>query len=147
LCIASRDPHSAYATSAERNSGSSGRPASSAARLSSEAEPKPLLGRDRKPAVVREHALIAAELLGVAHGTAEHLRPPGGDVRTVVLAHPVGEEARGEQIVALDAVVEAIHQPPDRRLSAGPLVQARGWILGLRHINGKMVIQVSSAIL
>src|SRR5215218_5645639 len=51
-------------------------------------EPKSLLGRDREPAVVGEHALVATELLGVARGTAEHLRPPGGDVRAVVLAHP-----------------------------------------------------------
>ena len=36
LCIARRVPHSRYARSAERNSGSSGRPASSAARLISE---------------------------------------------------------------------------------------------------------------
>ena len=50
-------------------------------------------------------------------------------MRAVVLIHAVGEEARAEQIVALDAVVEAVHQPPDRRLSAGPFVQARG--LGL----------------
>ena len=50
----------------------------------------------------------------------------------MVLIHAVGEEARGEQIVALDAVVEAVHQPPDRRLSAGPLYSV-GWLVGLGH--------------
>jgi hypothetical protein len=93
-------------------------------------EPEPLLGGDREPAVMGEHALIATELLGVARGTAEHLRPPGGDVRAVSLVHAVGEEARGEQIVALDAVVEAVHQSPDRRLPGGPFVQARVGLSG-----------------
>jgi hypothetical protein len=42
-------------------------------------------------------------------------------------------EARAEQIVAFDAVLEAVHQPPDRRLSAGPFVQTRGGLDGLGH--------------
>ena len=51
-------------------------------------ESMPLLGRDREAAMVSEHFLVAAQVLRVAGGAAQHLRPPDADVRSVLLAHP-----------------------------------------------------------
>src|SRR3954452_7116517 len=44
----------------------------------------------------------------------------------MLLAHPAGEQG-GNQLIALDAVVEGVDQPLERLASAGPLVQRR-WI-------------------
>src|SRR5512132_1886026 len=82
----------------------------------------PLLARDREPPMTGDHILVAAQLIGVASWASEHLRPPGGDVRAVLLAHPA-RKVRRQELVFFDAVVETIHQPPDRRLASGPLVQ------------------------
>ncbi|HEY8523372.1 MAG TPA: hypothetical protein VIL48_00315 [Acidimicrobiales bacterium] len=50
-------------------------------------EPESLLGRDAQVAVLAEHALVPAEVVGVAGGSAEHLAPPRGHVRPVLAAH------------------------------------------------------------
>jgi len=54
---------------------------------------------------------------------------------SVLLAHPAAEVGR-EELVALDAVVEVIHQPADRRLASGPPVQLASRSLVLcRHFH------------
>ena len=78
-------------------------------------EAEPLLGGDPEPAVVREHRLVPAELVGVRRGTAEDLDPPGGDVGTVLLA-ALRRGRSGQQVVALDPVVEGVDQPAEGRL-------------------------------
>ena len=87
-------------------------------------EAKTLLGCDREAAVLGEHALVAAELAAVAGRAAEHLDPPGGDVRAMLLAHAAGEEP-AQKLVRLDAVVERIDQPPEGPVAAGPFVERR----------------------
>ena len=59
-------------------------------------EAMPLLGRNRKAAMVHEHLLVAAKVLRVAGGAAQYLRPPDADVRSVLLAHPAGKVGREE---------------------------------------------------
>ena len=87
-------------------------------------EAKPLLGRDVQPAVVSEHGVVPAELLGVCRGAAEHFHPPGRHVSSVRLRDTAREQRR-QQLVALDPVVEGIDQTPERRLSPRPLEQRR----------------------
>jgi hypothetical protein len=51
--------------------------------------------RGRLPELrVRQHALVAPELAGVGVRPAQHLRPPGGDVRALLLATPPGKSPR-----------------------------------------------------
>src|SRR4029079_7286959 len=78
-----------------------------------------LLRRDRKPAVVREHVLVPAELLAVAGWAAEDFAPPRGDMCPMLLVHAAREERR-QQLVALDAIVERVDQAPDRVLASRP---------------------------
>src|SRR5262245_13967250 len=73
---------------------------------------------------MRDHGVVTTELLRVARRSPEHLRPPRGHVVPVKVAHTARKE-RGEKIVALDPIVESIHQAPDRARAAGPLVQCR----------------------
>jgi hypothetical protein len=87
-------------------------------------ESETLLGSDLEVAVMREHRGIAAEPAGVVGGAAEHLAPPGRDVLAVLLADAAGKE-RAEQLIALDAVVEAIDQAGYGWTTFGPLVQRR----------------------
>ena len=55
-------------------------------------KPEPLLGRDPEAAVVSEHVLVAAEVVGVAARSTEDLAPPDGDVVAMLLAHAAGKE-------------------------------------------------------
>lgn len=121
---------------AERNSGSSGSPASSAARLSKRGEAEALIRGDPEPAMVARHALVPTQLLGVMRRAAEHLAPPGGDMRTVLLADPAGEEWR-EQLVAFDPVVQGVDQLPECNVTSGPLMQGGRVACGARvhHSN------------
>src|SRR5262249_15449977 len=80
--------------------------------------------RGAAPAGVRGHGLVAAELVGVRRRAAEHLRPPGGDVRAVRLAHAAGEERR-QELVLLDPVVERVDEAAHGVPASGPLVQRR----------------------
>jgi hypothetical protein len=85
-------------------------------------EAKALLGRDRETAMLAEHALVAAEVLGVPRRASEHLRPPRDDVHAMLLAHPAREEP-GKQVVALDAVTERVDEPLERRSASGPFIE------------------------
>ena len=89
-------------------------------------ESEALLGSDVEVAVMREHCGIAAEPVGVVGGATEHLAPPGRDMLAVLLADAAGKE-RAEQLIALDAVVEAIDQTSYSWTTFGPLVQRR-WL-------------------
>ena len=83
-------------------------------------ETEPLLRGDPKPAVVSEHVLVSAQLLAVAGWAAEDFAPPGGHMCPMLLVHAAREERR-QQLVALDAIVERVHQAPDRLLTSCPL--------------------------
>jgi len=92
-------------------------------------EAKALIRCDPEPAVVAQHALVSAQLLGVPGRAAEHLAPPGSDVRAVLLADAAGEERR-QQLVAFDTVVEGVDQLPKCRFASGPLIQGGRLVRG-----------------
>src|SRR4029453_16746984 len=75
-------------------------------------------------AMLAEHALVAAELVGVAGRPAEHLAPPTRHMVPVVGTHTAREERR-QQVIALDPVIEGVDQPLDGLAATGPLVERR----------------------
>ena len=113
---------------AERNSGSSGTPSSSAVSSSSATQARRCL-REVAAQVPRHHVRVAAVLLGVGRRAAEHFGEEQRDVVRMVAAH-VGEDGRQDGVV-LDAVVEAGGEAVEHRLAADPLVEGRAWRLSL----------------
>jgi hypothetical protein len=82
--------------------------------------------------MLAEHSVVPAELIRVPGRPAEHLRPPGDYVATVLGANRAAEQ-RCQQLVALDPVVESVEQALERPLSAGPLVQRRRLVRARGH--------------
>jgi hypothetical protein len=74
--------------------------------------------RGRLPELrVRQHALVAPELAGVGVRPAQHLRPPGGDVRALLLATPPGKSPRSRSSASpfVRALVCPLNSPPPSR--------------------------------
>jgi hypothetical protein len=75
---ATRDPHSRYATNADRNSGSPGSPISSGLSSSRFTPPPPLRLRNIFPEVMRQHGRVPAAAHSVGLRSSQHLaqNPP-----------------------------------------------------------------------
>ena len=74
--------------------------------------------------MLRDHAVVAAELPGVGGRPTEDLAPPSRHVLPVLPADPSGEQRR-QQLVLLHPVVESLDQALECLAAAGPLVQRR----------------------
>jgi hypothetical protein len=120
---------------AARNSGVTGQVGPVGGLAEQRDEPQPLLRADRQAEVLGEHVLIAAVLPGVGRRTAHDLGPPRRDVVAVLLGH-VPAEHGPEQVIGLDAVIERVEPPPERRPAAGPREDRRGVVRGVGHARG-----------
>ena len=127
LGVVHRDPRSPLDVGDERGPelGIVGQPRVVGGEAEQRGEAKPLLGRDLEVAMLGDHVLVTALLLGVARRSAEHLAPPQRDVRAMLLAHAARKQRRN-QVVLLDAVVEGVQEAPNRGLTTGPLVERLG---------------------
>src|SRR5215211_5861527 len=128
LCIANRVPHSAYPITAARNSGSSGRRASSAARESSVTNRRRCSAVIRSPRCFDKHVLVSAQAFAVRRGSAHYLTPPGDHISAVLITHRAAKQ-RCEKLFVLDEVVEPTQPALEGCPTSGPLVD-RGDLTG-----------------
>ena len=111
-----------------RNSGSEGRPTSSAA-AEQRHERESLLCGDREIMVAGEHVLVASALFGVNGRATHHLDPPVGHVDAMHLAYFPTEQRRDVGCPAFHQVIEAVQPTRERLAAPGPLIDCRRHVI------------------